>query len=97
MEQKNYSAIEKEAAKWLKGTDTMQFSQMELLTMFAAHWEVKNAVDLADVIPSKDELCKMMGWSDYEQMLLNTDEIEETGRNAINLLFESKGYEMPFY
>ena len=30
-----YSPIEKAAIKWLDETDTMQFSQMELLAMFA--------------------------------------------------------------
>jgi len=36
-EQEQYTEIEKDAQKWLDETDTMQFSQMELLTMFAAH------------------------------------------------------------
>jgi hypothetical protein len=35
-QQEQYTEIEKEAQKWLDETDTMQFSQMELLTMFAA-------------------------------------------------------------
>ena len=41
-QQEQYTKIEKEAQKWLDETDTMQFSQMELLTMFAAHQQVKN-------------------------------------------------------
>ena len=32
---KIYSELELKAIKWLKETDTFQFSQMELLTMFA--------------------------------------------------------------
>jgi hypothetical protein len=31
-----YTEIEREAQKWLDETDTMQFSTMELLTMFSA-------------------------------------------------------------
>ena len=49
-EQKQYTEIEKEAQKWLDETDTMQFSQMELLAMFAAHQQVKNNALLHDVI-----------------------------------------------
>lgn len=33
------TAIEKEATKWISETDTMQFSQMELLSMFYIHME----------------------------------------------------------
>ena len=35
-QQEQYTELEKEAQKWLDETDTMQFSQKELLTMFAA-------------------------------------------------------------
>jgi len=35
--EKEYIQIEKDAKKWLDETDTMQFSQMELLTMFAVN------------------------------------------------------------
>lgn len=44
-----YTEIEKEAQKWLDETDTMQFSTMELLTMFHAHQLVKNNGVLGDV------------------------------------------------
>ena len=36
-QEEEYTELEKEAQKWLDETDTMQFSQMELLTMFALH------------------------------------------------------------
>ena len=48
-QQEQYTEIEKEAQKWLDETDTMQFSQMELLTMFAAHQQVKNNALLHNV------------------------------------------------
>ena len=48
-QQEQYTELEKEAQKWLDETDTMQFSQMELLTMFAAHQQVKNNDLLHDV------------------------------------------------
>jgi len=35
-QQKQYTELEIQAQKWLDETDAMQFSQMELLTMFAA-------------------------------------------------------------
>jgi hypothetical protein len=49
-QQEQYTEIEKEAQKWLDETDTMQFSQMELLTMFAAHQQVKNNDLLLDKV-----------------------------------------------
>jgi hypothetical protein len=42
-QEEQYTKIEKEAQKWLDETDTMQFSQMELLTMFAAHVKFKES------------------------------------------------------
>ena len=39
-----YSEVEQEAIKWLSETDTMQFSTMELLAMFAEHWKVKSSL-----------------------------------------------------
>ena len=44
-QQEQYTEIEKEAQKWLDETDTMQFSQMELLTMFAMERMYKNCND----------------------------------------------------
>lgn len=40
-QEEQFTALEKAAIKWLEETDTMQFSQMELLTMFAAHSETR--------------------------------------------------------
>jgi len=34
-QQNQYTKIEKDAISWIEETDTMQFSQMELLTMFS--------------------------------------------------------------
>lgn len=56
-QQEQYTEIEKEAQKWLDETDTMQFSQMELLTMFAAHQKVKNNDLLHDVVGSEFTDC----------------------------------------
>ena len=60
-QQKEYSEIEQEAIKWLSETDDMQFSIMELLTMFAGHWQakLKSMVSSSDVIEptTKDFYC----------------------------------------
>ena len=55
-QQEQYTELEKEAQKWLDETDTMQFSQMELLTMFAAK-KVKDYDLLHSVIVPKGTLC----------------------------------------
>ena len=39
-EEKEYTEIEKEAIDWISKTDAMQFSQLDLLTMFAYHCKV---------------------------------------------------------
>lgn len=49
-----YSEVEQEAIKWLSETDTMQFSTMELLAMFAEHWKVKSS--LVDVRQQRESL-----------------------------------------
>jgi len=53
-QQEQYTELEKEAQKWLDETDTMQFSQMELLTMFAAK-KVKD-YDLLHNVSNQREL-----------------------------------------
>ena len=60
-QQEQYTEKEKEAQKWLDETDAMQFSQMELLTMFAAHQQVKDNAFLHNVIErfSGDKLQKL--------------------------------------
>jgi hypothetical protein len=64
MKEEQYTELEKEAQKWLDETDTMQFSQMELLTMFAAQQEVKNNVVLADVRLSLLDKVKEIAFGD---------------------------------
>lgn len=52
-----YEDIEAEARKWLNETDEIQFSLVELLTMFAEHWRIEQTVKknqrLEDLLPIK--------------------------------------------
>ncbi len=53
---REYTEMEEEAIDWLKNTDTMQFSKMELLTMFTEHWIVKySLVDVSKCLCPKEE------------------------------------------
>ena len=66
-QQEQYTKIEKEAQKWLDETDTMQFSKMELITMFAAHQQVKNNDLLHDVSARlSSSLGECVDGNDYE-------------------------------
>ena len=54
--EEQFTALEKAAIKWLNETDTMQFSQMELLTMFAAHSETRTILNqVSESASSKTE------------------------------------------
>ena len=44
MKAEEYTPMEKDAIKWLDETDAIQFSQMELLTMFA-HEQNKELIE----------------------------------------------------
>lgn len=53
-----YTELEKEAQKFLDETDTMQFSMVELLTMFYEH---QKQLTLTDVVSSKrDETLELL-------------------------------------
>jgi len=60
---REYTEMEEEAIDWLKNTDTMQFSKMELLTMFAQHWIVKSSlVDVSGSISAGDMALALLDW-----------------------------------
>lgn len=85
-QQEKYTELEKEAQKWLDETDTMQFSQMELLTMFAGHQQVKNNALLNDVIErfSNEGLMK---FQKHFVSLYGSDEMAQEKANSFAVGF----------
>jgi hypothetical protein len=47
-------------------------------------------------LEEKNELCTVLGWMDYDHMMVNSEAIVSNFKTAINLLFDNKGLEMPF-
>ena len=63
-----YTELEKQAQKFLDETDTMQFSTVELLTMFYEH---QKQLTLTDVSQQRELLIDGFNW--YRQTSLNVD------------------------
>jgi len=85
-QQEQYTEIEKEAQKWLDETDAMQFSQMELLTMFAAHQQVKNNALLNNVIESFSNE-GLMKFQKHFVVLYGSDEMAQEKANSFAVGF----------
>ena len=66
-----YTELEKQAQKFLNETDTMQFSMVELLTMFYRH---KQQLTLTDVVKSSD--LWVVEFSDNEIKLMTSKELQ---------------------
>lgn len=50
-----YTELEKQAQRFLDETDTMQFSTVELLTMFYNHQEQLTLTSVVGSLPNEDE------------------------------------------
>ena len=71
-QQEQYTELEKEAQSWLDETDTMQFSQVELLTMFTAK-KVKDYDLLHNVSNQRELLIAYTLWLDKDYKQGGTD------------------------
>jgi hypothetical protein len=73
MTEEQYTEIEKEAQKWLDETDCMQFSQMELLSMFHFHAQskLKNNGALGDVSQQSELLLCGVCDEDRSHLIIN--------------------------
>ena len=83
-----YTELEKQAQKFLDETDTMQFSTVELLTMFYNHQE---QLRIGGVVSSLKKICTDLNL-DTEEVLLEYDK----KLNGFEVLYD-EGIEQTFY